>query len=242
MGEAQALRLPGLVLSGAVTLEIYLIRHGDSEINRLQASRPPGRRLLCGRNTYSELTPRGVRQAAALGRTLAAGGLAPADFNRLVASTAVRAQQTARYCVAAMVGSRAPYADFGRIEVAAELAELSQGRLEGQPRGPVQRKLAVLRQTPNRLWTFRAAPDAESQRDVYRRAARWLAHNALGRGYRRLALFTHENVIKCLIAGLFGLSSEEAFRLRVPNAACTILGYRGRRLLAATGPDFHYRK
>lgn len=227
-------------MSSRVTLEVFLLRHGESEINRLQATWPAPKQLLWGCNTYSELTPEGVAEAKKLGRALRRRGLTLADFDRLVSSTTVRAQQTARHCIAALVARRTPYADLGRIELAPALAELSQGRLEGKPCCLIARTLRRLRKTPDKFWTYRAGPGAESQSDVYQRAARWLQENVVGRGHRRVLLFTHENVIKFLLAGLFRLPSERAFRLKLPNASITILRYRGRQLLDASGPGFRF--
>ena len=71
-------------------LRLYLVRHGQSETNLHRAH------LIGGRRSWAELTPLGKEQARAVGRVWAAASV---HDHQIVASTAVRATQTARYAL-----------------------------------------------------------------------------------------------------------------------------------------------
>lgn len=68
-------------------LLIYLIRHGESEINLAPE-------FIGGRSNWAELTQEGVVQAKLLGNWFNHNGI---EFNAVYSSPAIRAQQTARY-------------------------------------------------------------------------------------------------------------------------------------------------
>ncbi|MBW3003752.1 histidine phosphatase family protein [Candidatus Woesearchaeota archaeon] len=194
-----------------MTLEIYLVRHGQSEVNLNGASR----KIWCGRNTWSELTEKGIQQAKALGQYLK--GM---QFDAVYASSTIRTQQTARYCMQEM-----GY-DWPQLEVRIELAELDHGNLEGKVKD--YDKGAV-----KDFWTF--APGKESQKDVYERVCSWIMSECKG----RVLVFTHENVIKCLIAGLLDLDKDLAHKMKIDNASVTRLIYDGSWKLAEIDYDEH---
>lgn len=192
-----------------MTLEVYLIRHGESEVNADSYSR----RVLCGANTWSELTPLGVAQAKVLGEFFRQGRI---EFDAVYSSPAVRAQQTARYCLQEM-----GYA-WPRLRLACEVAELGRGDLEGTLKSEAIPPEARKRIT--NFWEYKVG-NGESQKDVYERASSWINMEIIGNGKERVAVFTHENVIKCLAAGLLGLDKDKVHSMKLENASVTVLKY-----------------
>jgi broad specificity phosphatase PhoE len=183
-----------------------LIRHGESEVN---VHDPP---MIGGRSSWCELTPQGVAQARALGRWLREQQV-PCD--RVVASTAVRAQQTARYCMTeAGIALR-------RLRTFPELEELSQGDWENHPRSAIltPETIALIEQTH---WEFRP-PGGESQADVHERAFRWIEREVLPSEGGCVWAFSHGVVIKVLLAGIFGLERRTAWKIEIDNTSITRL-------------------
>jgi broad specificity phosphatase PhoE len=173
-----------------MSIELYLIRHGESEVNLAYSPKE----VFLGRNTWSELTERGVKQARDLGRFLKG-----AEFDRVFSSSTIRAQQTARYCLQEM-GYQWPL-----IEVVSELSEIDHGDIEGKNKREIM--TPEVRQGVTNYWRFVPPRGNESQEDVYRRAYSWIERNLLAEE-GRFALFTHETVIKCLLVGMFDLDDE----------------------------------
>jgi broad specificity phosphatase PhoE len=192
---------------------VLLIRHGESEIN---AADPP---VVGGRSGWAELTERGVAQSVALGEALAARG-EPCD--RVVASTTVRAQQTARYCLQALGRPEWP---VRRIEVADALTELSQGEWENRLRSDIYTPttLAGIEVDP---WRF-CPPGGESQEGVFLRASAWLEREVVQGEARHVWAFGHGVVIKVLLAGLFDRDRRTAWRTPIDNASLTHLEFDG---------------
>ncbi len=188
---------------------VYFVRHGESEAN-VQTPRVVG-----GRSSWAELTPRGVAQARALGRRWRQDGL-PRD--RVVASTAIRAQQTARYCLEAAAGA------INEVETYPELEELDQGDWTGRVRNEVYtpEQVALIEA---RQWIFRP-PGGESQDDVYQRTARWLQATVLPSDHTHTWVFCHGMVIKLTLTGLTGLDRTHAWRMPIDNGSITTLAYR----------------
>jgi broad specificity phosphatase PhoE len=195
---------------------LLLIRHGESEVN---VHDPP---MIGGRSTWCELTPRGIEQSRALGRWMREQQV-PCD--QVVASVAVRAQQTARHCL-----SEAGIA-LRRLRTAPELEELSQGDWENHPRSVILTPETV-RLIEETHWEFRP-PGGESQADVHERAFRWLERELLRSEGGHIWLFCHGVVIKVLLAGIFGLDRRTAWKIAIDNTSLTRLlhGAQGWQLL-----------
>ena len=98
--------------------EVILVRHGECEMNLEVADK------VGGRASASPLTAKGEVQASKLGRWLRSRGV---RFDRVVASTAVRAKRTAELMLAEMD-------DPPQLELDSNLEEMTQGDWEGQPR------------------------------------------------------------------------------------------------------------
>lgn len=195
---------------GDRTARLLLVRHGESETNAHAAH------VVGGRSSWSELTERGKAQARALGRLWAK---VLEDDHLVIASTAVRATQTARY---ALDAAGRP---LTRLQTRPELEELDQGEWTGLPRVEVytdHQRAAI----DEDQWTFRP-PGGESQADVFGRVSRLLAGDVLEPG-RCAWVVCHGVVITSLLAGWLELDRQTAWRIHIANASVTELRYDDR--------------
>jgi broad specificity phosphatase PhoE len=209
-----------------MTLEIYLVRHGESEINELYRNWTPKEKKVCGRNQWSELTEKGILQATLLGNSME--GMV---FNGVYSSPAIRAQQTARYCMQAM-GQKWPL-----YELDDRLSELGQGEWEGQLDCRV-RPERVWEEIEACNWDFKPL-NGESQRDVCERMCNFLDQRIIA-GYlenckavrqflpdydQRDIIFTHKNAIACLLAPMMNLDKTKVHEMKIEHTSITILKY-----------------
>lgn len=187
---------------------VDLIRHAESELNR-------DRSRVGGRAPWCEINALGREQSRALGRRLAGEGV---RWARVCSSTAVRTQQTARYCLEAM--GESPW----RIEPSSALLEQHMGAFEGQPRAAVYTPEVLAAVSPN-PWGW-APPGGESQAECGARLRAWLEREVVGweaDGAARVAVFTHGLAIRCLLTDLFGLDTLAVMKLAVENTSITTL-------------------
>jgi len=200
-------------------LDIYLIRHGESEVNVQHRRTSWNEKRICGTNTWSELTEEGIGQAKTLGEYLKKCGPC---FDKIYSSTAVRSQQTARYFLEEM-GFEWP-----RIYTDERLTELDQGIWEG--RIDYKTRTDDIKQNMDAMkWHF-TPPEGESQYDVYSRANEFIEEDILGKGYENVAVFTHQNVIACLLTGLAGLDKKKIHEMKLLYTSMTVLRYDEDRL------------
>lgn len=170
--------------------QIYLLRHGETEWNA--AGRFQG-------HLDSPLTARGVKQAQAAGRRLAALAVAPGAF---FASPLGRARHTAE--VVRSLG------DYPTIRWDSRLAEVSLGCWDGLT--PVD----IDAEWPRALdgaspfdWYFRS-PDGESHDEAAARVAEWLAE------VEGVVVAVTHGLLSRIIRGLYlGLPREHALELPV---------------------------
>ena len=199
-----------------MTLEIYLVRHAQSEINHLFNQWTSENKKVCGRNQWSELTKKGVQQSIRLGEYLE--GSIIHDF---YSSPAIRAQQTTRYCMQAMNQKWPLY------EIDERLAELSQGKWEGQidyKVRPSQIRRDIESQGPN----FRPL-GGESQSDVYERMRNFIEEEIItkyskesksvkkydNKYNKKAIIFTHKNALACLLAHLKNFDLNKIHKMKI---------------------------
>ena len=144
----------------------------------------------------------------------------------MISSTAVRAQQTARRCLAE-VGL-----PLRRIELFSEIEELSQGEWENKLRREILTPETVAKIEAEN-WNFRA-PGGESMSDVCARLKRFLYRELLEPPTREILgdiwVFSHGVAIKALLADLFDLERSTAWRIPIDNTSITTLSAREGRL------------
>lgn len=104
------------------SVRVLLIRHAQSQTNASKDT------LHNGRHLHVPLSPQGVDQAVALGRRLGDLGT---TLHRVVASEAVRAQQTAEHMLAAMRATPGRHRQPD-IEVAGGICEICMGGWTGK--------------------------------------------------------------------------------------------------------------
>jgi broad specificity phosphatase PhoE len=177
---------------------IYLCRHGETEFNR--------QHRLQGR-MESELTPLGIRQAAAMAdllRDLITRNL-PVRW-RVISSPLLRARATAN-----IIASRLGFS----VELDERLVEISVGQWEGRLRADLARDHPEIAQDPE--WLFRA-PGGETYEQVSRRVSEWLTEQS-DELDRRLIVVSH-GVTGRLLRGVYaGLDRSLAIRQDVPQDA-----------------------
>lgn len=209
-----------------MTLEIYLVRHGESEVNELYMNCSPDEKRVCGRNQWSELTEEGIEQSRKLGEYLAG-----TKFNRVYSSPAIRAQQTARHCLQAM-GREWPI-----YKLDDRLSELDQGEWEGKLDNRV-RPEHVWDEIRKQNWNFKPL-NGESQKDVYERMSNFLdkriipdylenceaVRQFLPSYDQRDIVFTHKNAIACLISPMAHVNRDRIHEMEMGHTSITILRY-----------------
>jgi broad specificity phosphatase PhoE len=184
--------------------EIVLVRHGETESNRLGLFR--GRLDL-------PLNENGRRQARALARALGADPLAA-----VFTSPLVRAVDTAR-AIAREHGLE-PVVDesFNNIDL---------GRWQGLEKARVEREepdLWKLWMTDPDRW---GVPGAESLAGVRERALQRVLALLPELSERRFAVVSHRSVLKLLAGALLGMSNGYFWKFYLDNAGYSVLGQRG---------------
>ncbi|MBN2111787.1 histidine phosphatase family protein [Candidatus Woesearchaeota archaeon] len=212
-----------------MTLEIYLVRHGESEINEIYRQWSPEERKVCGRNQWSELTETGIEQSRKLGEFLSGK-----CFSGIYSSPAVRAQQTARYCLQAMQHK------WPKYETDDRLSELGQGEWEGQLDSRV-RPPHVWEEIKAQNWEFKPL-HGETQSEVYERM-RYFIEDKVIAGYlddceavrkymkeysRKDLIFTHKNAIACLLAPVMGYDLTKVHEMDIRHTSITLIRYHRR--------------
>ncbi len=189
-------------------LDLYLLRHGESEANLSN--------IVGGRIISTPLSERGRRQARALGKRLFDEGI---TFDEAYASQALRTTQTADIVLTELDKIHPHLPGIELIEVA-ELLELSQGELESKSRDLIY--------TPQRRAMMSAnpfdykAPGGESQREVEARSYGWIERTLLGRDENlRVAVFGHGMVTKCLIRKFLESNSAHTYKMNIDNCSIT---------------------
>ena len=240
------------VTESQVLAEVWLVRHGQSEVNCTDSSR------FAGANLWSELTPEGRQQAKRLGSQWC-----DEKIDHWICSPAVRAQQTCRLCqdeilksIAARSGVNAPPV-WPIYEMAPELSELFQGEAEGRLKtdfvyAELQDSGQYIemqegggdadwwRAKPLSIASRKFARGAESQEDVFERSVCFLKQRIMkvvepeSIKTPKVVVFTHETVMKCLCYKLFAIPF---YRTKIGNCTVIKLGYTedGWRLLGVDG-------
>lgn len=190
-------------------MDLYLIRHAESELNI-------DRRFIGGRSQWCELSARGKQQSIALGEWLKANDF---HFDRVISSSAIRAQQTARWALQGLY-------PLEKIEVATELIEINMGDFEGQPRQDTYTPeiVAAIQADP---WDY-VHPNGESQHDVANRMIAWIDAHVVARHQGTqdaIAIVSHGLSIRCLLSELFDWPREGVLEVPVRNTSLTHLRF-----------------
>lgn len=154
---------PGTLVGEEICTEVYLIRHAQSNMNKLPE-------LISARSPSAMITPEGKRQARALGVFLLSQGV---HFDAVFSSPLERCKQTALSVCQEVNFSK------DKIVFADALMELSQGLWEGLRRAEVYTP-ELVSVIANSQPDFRA-PGGESQRQVEFRMIEFLNNVVLAK-------------------------------------------------------------
>lgn len=179
-------------------MKIVLIRHGESEANRLSL-KPEG--FLCGR-WDCELTEKGLEQALSL-----RGNPSIAEAEAFFCSPLKRTLQT----IAAFTDNE--YIVDNRIQ------ERTMGDFDGHTvselfDNPIYFKYFHGDQTDFRASFITSAPKGENYSDVEKRVGSFL-EGLKKKDYNKVVIVSHYVAIRCMIKIINGLSEEDTLKLRV---------------------------
>ena len=175
----------------------YIIRHGETEYNKLQ--------LLQGRGIDASLNERGVEQAIAVAKTLKAY-----PISRVVTSSLKRAKESAQEYI--------KISDVS-VENWSDLDEMSFGELEAKPFGEVMDQLKHLQKVWASGDVVYKIPGGESPLDVYERASSRMIEIANRAKEEHIAIFIHGRLIRILLSGLLGMGLENMQQIQHENGA-----------------------
>lgn len=204
-------------------MELYLIRHAESEMNARK-------HIISGRSNETPLTDVGRRQAELLGRRFKQSN---SRFDDIYTSTAVRTRDTARIAM--------KYAEFSldRLLETPEILELDQGDWVGCIRKDTYTSevLAEMQRDP---WNF-SAPNGESQKDVELRMMDWIERIAVQYSAQStIAVFTHGVAIKCLLRGILDFPPHLTYHINIDNTSITRIQYDTKWNLLAINDTMHF--
>lgn len=186
--------------------ELYLIRHGESEMNT-------NAHLIGGRSNDTPLTEQGVQQAQLLGAYLLEQGIVPTD---VFASPAIRTMDTARHALSTMGLATEP-------TIAHEIQEMDQGDFVGRPRIQVYTQ-EVLDEIKMQGKDFKLK-GGESMNGVGRRMYDWVETTVSTLEGRRTFVFGHGLAIRTYLSTLYDWSHAETLSSEIGNTSITKLEY-----------------
>jgi len=190
-----------------MTSTLYLIRHGESDMNTKG-------HLIGGRSNETPLTNRGIEQATRLGKYLLSHDIIPTS---VFASPAVRTQQTATVTLAAMEIATDPNIDDA-------LQEMDQGDYVGRERSGVYTP-AVLAEIEEHGKDFKLR-GGESMNEVGGRMLEWIETSvptATEPIDSAIFVFGHGIAIKSLISLLEGWTQQHTVDAVLDNTSVTVL-------------------
>jgi broad specificity phosphatase PhoE len=191
----------------SIDLELYWMRHGESEMNTLPT--------FSGRSNETPLTPKGIEQSKKLGQFLSKQEVFPSV---VYVSPALRAAQTAEYCLAEMGLDVEPL-------IHDALQELDQGDWVGRVRSEVYADANVIAEMEKLGKDFKQG-GAESITDAALRGMGWISetfddHKPDTIPDRRF-VFSHAVIISSMASHIYGWPYQETRASRVPNASISL--------------------
>ena len=195
-----------------MALEIYLIRHGESEVN------VDFKHIISGRSNWTELTNNGIVQARTLGNRLRKEGL---EFDVIYTSPAIRTQQTARYCLEVMDKS------IHDVNLEYDIIELTHGDWEGKLKKEIYSRQEVREGLDQDNWNYVPGDKikGESQAMVAKRMKGWLERIVEKHTSSKVLVFSHGLAIKYLLTDLFNLDKPTAYKMPIDNTSISMIKF-----------------
>ncbi|MBS9766646.1 MAG: histidine phosphatase family protein [Flavobacteriaceae bacterium] len=184
--------------------EIYLIRHAETEYNRINDK-------IGGRSSHLHITEKGQEQAQILRKWLNENDLI---FDQMFCSTSVRAKETMSFLTD----------NISSVIYSIELEELSQGDWEGLPRKEIHTEERLAEINANN-YKFKA-PNGESQEEVELRMYNFITKNILSQNQAgKYAIVTHGMSIRCLLRKILNSNPAMTHKIGIDNTSVTKLKY-----------------
>lgn len=191
-------------------IEIYLIRHGETEYNR-------NTKLIGGRSSFLPINGKGKKQASQLGEWKLENNI---RFDKVYCSTAIRAKETLAFMLGESPSEPIFYAE--------NLEELSQGDWEGSLRSKIYTDKR-LKQINANNYSFKA-PNGESQEEVENRMYSFVMEQIIEQENSGVFLIlSHGMAIKCLLRKILGFSPDMTYKIRMDNTGITKLQYDSKK-------------
>lgn len=189
-------------------LSIYLFRHAETNYNAHA-------QFIGGRSNHIPLSTKGEKQALAVGKALRDSNI---QFDKVFCSIANRTCQTLDLILSQVNITSDP------IIYSEELQELSQGDWEGKLRSEIYTPEQLAEINSNQ-WLF-TPPNGESQKEVEERMLAFISSEILSKYTEgNFLIVGHGIAFKCLLRGIFGISSQMAYKLSIDNTSLTKLSY-----------------
>ncbi len=206
-----------------MVLEIFLIRHAESEISYLLDNSSGEEQILAGATFLTELTENGKKQSLLLGKYFNELGI---EFDKVATSPCVRTEQTLRYYTETRYGINQLCLRLSKVDVVPDLREHFQGDWEGM--GKLESgysdyfKLAF--SDPDKFYRSKC-PNRESPEEVGIRAVNYLCNYISNQEFSRVGLFTHRGTITWILYYLFHTPIPQLFSHSVKPASVTRLTF-----------------
>ncbi|MBI2083072.1 MAG: histidine phosphatase family protein [Deltaproteobacteria bacterium] len=184
-------------------LEILFIRHGETDWNK-------NRRIMGGRPV--PLNREGIKQAEETAKSLDS-----IEIKAVYTSPLKRTIQTARI----LAKGRSV-----RVVEVPELVEIDYGDWVGKTFDEVSRYPAFKLYHTNPAKA--QAPRGERMKDVWQRGVRWVEMMRKEHRKGRIMAVSHADVIKVILTHYMNLDLNEMLRMRIDNAAVSILWLNGK--------------
>lgn len=189
-------------------ISIYLLRHGESEMNLQLAE------IVGGRSNHTPLTKKGYSQARDAGLWLRQHGVIPTIA---IASPAVRTRETMATCLKAME------LDLP-VHIEDAIQEMTHGEMEGKSRPWVwnEERIAALREDPLNY----ALPGGESIREVQQRKSAWLEKISAEHPDATILVAGHGLAIRSLVGHINDWNHTQIMvDSKTPNCSITLITY-----------------
>ncbi|MBT4824201.1 histidine phosphatase family protein [Candidatus Woesearchaeota archaeon] len=201
-----------------MTLEIYLVRHGETESNLFHQNK------ISGQSNWAELTTNGVNQAKTLGQKFLMDDL---FFEDIYCSPSVRTQQTTRYCLDEM------HKIDQRLKYDNRLMEQDQGDWVGKLKSKIYSREDVKKGLNHDNWNFVPGDliKGESQAKVAARMYTWLEEIITKQNHSKILAVSHGLAIRYLIAEVFDLDRKTAYKIPIDNTSITKITYNNEKYI-----------
>lgn len=190
-------------------LEIYLLRHGETEYNKHNL-------YIGGKTSNLPINETGILQSKKLGDWFLKNNIL---FDHAFCSTATRAKQTLEHILEKTL--------ITSVQYSKDLEELSQGDWEGQLRENIYTP-EQLRIINSNNYKFKA-PNGESQEEVENRMYKYIDDEILKIQSGKILIVSHGIAIKCLLRKILNSTPSMTYKIKISNTSLSKLLYSSQK-------------